>query len=691
MSQKFPGGFITKSPVAPTTTAASGIWTLDQQEQYQQAGTWPAPLMYIEDMFSTYLYKGNNSTQTITNGIDLANNGGLVWIKNRGAAANNVLYDTSRGPKNVLSTNTNLAQNTDLSGYNFNSFLSTGFSLDPDAGGNTVNTNNNDYVSWSFKKQAKFFDVVTYTGNGSGGQTVAHSLGSAPGCVIVKRLNSNADWCVWHRGSGGNTDVTEFSINKTTQALRNPAGLDFGFTATTFTPYWVIGIDGDNGNINGAPYVAYLFAHNAGGFPASGSGSTNGITCGSFTTDSSGNATVNLGYEPQWLMTKSTGFAENWMVYDNMRGMPVGSSDARLFPNTSGAESLYDERIPTATGFNCLNMAASATYIYIAIRRGPMKTPTTGTSVYGTTTWVGSSGTKTTSAPATNFATGFSAFVKARDYPQDWGVFDQLRGTRPFLITNSTSQPINDGTSTGGLTILPTAIYLNGGSYFGGGGDGGGKNYTTYLFKRAPSFFDQLCYSGSGSATNITHNLSVAPELIFVKALTGGVNQNWNVCFANTGTNNLVLNDNREAFVDSTRYPTSGGVFFSTYFKVGTANGTNASGYTYSAYLFASCAGVSKVGTYTGTGALQTINCNFTTGARFVLIKRTDIIGDWFVYDSTSGISSGNDPYVLMDLLDSEVTGTNYVDTDTTGFKVTAAAPAGLNASGGTYIFLAIA
>jgi hypothetical protein len=38
-----------------------------------------------------------------------------------------------------------------------------------------------------------------------------------------------------------------------------------------------------------------------------------------------------------------------------------------------------------------------------------------------------------------------------------------------------------------------------------------------------------------------------------------------------------------------------------------------------------------------------------------------------------------------------EVTNTNYVDTDTTGFKVTAAAPAGLNASGGTYIFLAIA
>ena len=38
---------------------------------------------YIEDVFSTYLYTGNGSTQTITNGIDLAGEGGLVWIKKR--------------------------------------------------------------------------------------------------------------------------------------------------------------------------------------------------------------------------------------------------------------------------------------------------------------------------------------------------------------------------------------------------------------------------------------------------------------------------------------------------------------------------------------------------------------------------------------------------------------------------------
>jgi hypothetical protein len=129
----------------------------------------------------------------------------------------------------------------------------------------------------------------------------------------------------------------------------------------------------------------------------------------------------------------------------------------------------------------------------------------------------------------------------------------------------------------------------------------------------------------------------------------------------------------------------------STVFSLGTSGTVNLNGGVFIAYLFATCAGVSKVGSYTGTGALQTINCGFAAGARFILIKRTDSTGSWYVWDSANGISSGNDPYILLNTTGGQVTGTNYVDTDTTGFKVTAAAPADLNASGGTYTYLAIA
>ena len=52
---------------------------------------------YIEDVFSTWLYTGNGSTQTITNGIDLSTKGGLVWMKGRSGATAHALYDTARG------------------------------------------------------------------------------------------------------------------------------------------------------------------------------------------------------------------------------------------------------------------------------------------------------------------------------------------------------------------------------------------------------------------------------------------------------------------------------------------------------------------------------------------------------------------------------------------------------------------
>ena len=63
MSKRYPGGLITKTPVTPAPLSASGIWTLEQQLQAQQAGTWPygGPFTYVEDVFSTYLYTGTGA------------------------------------------------------------------------------------------------------------------------------------------------------------------------------------------------------------------------------------------------------------------------------------------------------------------------------------------------------------------------------------------------------------------------------------------------------------------------------------------------------------------------------------------------------------------------------------------------------------------------------------------------------
>jgi hypothetical protein len=156
----------------------------------------PVVPAYIEDIFSCFLYTGTGSAQTITNNIDISGKGALVWGKARGGVEGgygHFLQDTARGTGQSLMSN-NTDGNSAVSNY-ITSFNSNGFTLGTNG---TVNNSGSTYVSWTFRKQPKFFDVVTYTGTGSA-TTIAHNLGSVPGCIIVKRTDSAGfDWAVYH-------------------------------------------------------------------------------------------------------------------------------------------------------------------------------------------------------------------------------------------------------------------------------------------------------------------------------------------------------------------------------------------------------------------------------------------------------------------------------------------------------------
>ena len=639
--------------------------------EFSQSG----PVTYIEDVFSTYLYTGNGSTQTITNNIDTTTYGGLVWIKGRSLATAHALYDTARGATFELVSNTTAAQTTQTTGLT--AFNSNGFSIGALA---KLNTNAATYASWTFRKQAKFFDIVTWTGDGTNPRTINHNLGSTPGCIIIKCTSSGvADWPVWHRSLS-----TQGGFLNTIDAFSS--GLQyFGSTVTSTT--FSLNSANVRTNASGSTYVAYLFAHDAGGFGLTGS--DNVISCGSFTTDGSGIATVNLGYEPQWLLVKNASSTGDWYVYDNMRGLNY-SNYVYLSPNLSSAEGniAADYLVPTATGFQTKSFAASATYIYIAIRRGPMKTPTSGTSVFSPVTWTGNNAASRV-ITTTNLSVpdvGLLVVRNAIGANFSCAFYDRLR-TVPVVTPNSNqTEAWYAGTAVnmtafgqGSITLPSTAPQWNSTT--------GSQTYVGEFFSRAPGFCDVVCYTGTGSATTFSHNLTVVPELMMVKARDSA--QVWRV-YNQTSGNGQVLD------LSSTTANTSSTVWNNTsptasVFSVGATNPVNGSGIAYVAYLFATVPGVSKVGSYTGTGALQTVDCGFTSGARFILIKRTDLSGGWYFWDSARGISSGNDPYSLFNNQAAEVTGTNYVDTTSVGFQVTAAAPADLNASGGTYIFLAIA
>jgi hypothetical protein len=622
---------------------------------------------YIESCFSTYLYTGNGSTQTITNGIDLSGKGGLVWRKLRSAAGDNILEDTVRGAGNYLLSNA-----TNASAFSANlitSFGTTGFTTGPGS-----NASSSTYASWTFREQPKFFDVVTYTGNGTN-QVINHSLTSNPGCIIIKCTSDADQWMVYHRSLG----TSKFIYLNTTGSEQTFSWLS-SVGGTSFT------LDGGSSlyNASGRTYVAYVFAHDAGGFGLTGT--DNVISCGSFTTDGSANATVNLGYEPQWVMWKSSTASDLWQISDTMRGWSNRSGGRNwLRANESDAETVGGDGFPTSTGFEARGLSGSQTYIYIAIRRGPMKVPTTGTSVF---------------SPAIRTGTGSAATISGLNFPPDLvidqirgasgnatTVADRLRGRANYLATTNTDAEQTTSSSTQDITSFNMdGISL--GTSFNSAINGTGNTTINWFFRRAPGFFDEVCYTGTGVARTVAHNLAAVPELMIIKGRS--YVEDWAVYSASLpNTQALRLNSAGSPITNSLYWnsttPTS------SVFTVGTRVEVNNSGGSIVAYLFATCPGVSKVGSYTGNGSSQTINCGFTGGARFVMIKRTDDTGDWYVWDTARGIVSGNDPHLSLNTTAAEVTTDDTIDTDSTGFVVNQVSATNVNVSSATYIFLAIA
>ena len=214
-----------------------------------------------------------------------------------------------------------------------------------------------------------------------------------------------------------------------------------------------------------------------------------------------------------------------------------------------------------------------------------------------------------------------------------------------------------------------------------------------YLFKRAPKFFDMVGYSSSAVAQTLSHNLGVTPGLIIVKNRTTSSTNFivWSSVLTNTSRNYLQLNTTADEALSSAVWGDT--VPTSTQFTVGAFGDTNTTTGNYIAYLFASLDGVSKIGSYDGTGGSFNVDCGFTNGARFVLIKRFDVTssGNWRIYDTARGIVAGNDPYLHLNTTDVEVTNNDGIDPYNQGFSITGSANFDINAPGGKYLFLAIA
>lgn len=596
----------------------------------QAANEWKGR-KFVNDVFQCHYYLGDGvNGRDLVTGMNMADDGGMIWIKRQSSVTyDHHLWDSESGLDRVRfpnKVNPDTGQRQDIQ------FNKDGVRLLNNNA--TMNNVSDRYGAWIFKKSPNFFDIVVYRGDGTTNRQIEHNLQSAPGMMMVKCIDGDSDyWYVYHRGylSPSNTYTL---LNSATAQTSNETIL-WGNNTTTDTHFEVGSQAGGSERTNalGRRYVAYLFAHNEGyptGFGENGDDEI--IKCGNYTgTD----VDVNVGFEPQFLMIKNVTQARSWVVFDEFLG-ETGSGFSRednmgywvmsddpgaQYPNqTAGFFDVHANGF-TITTTNDTFGDATDRFVYMAIRKGYTdRTPTDGTEVF-----------KSFLGPSP-YETGWPVdlliqknFLSAGN----WQFIDRVRSDRKYITTTQ-------NTAQGGITsqAFDSSTEVSGTQFSG--------SSSAFAFRRAKGFFDIQYYNGFSGRLTVPHALGVKPELIIVKNLN-------TVDYMNVAG---VAADNANGYVENRAYTQiQGGDAWSlnanhrgsgtdtdTEFRVRTNSSIwNDNTSSFIAYLFASCPGVCKVSHVTVTGNDDIVDCGFTSGARFVLIKDDVTLGPWYVVDVNLG------------------------------------------------------
>lgn len=622
-------------------------------QMLQMIGSGSTPKLYADDVFATWLRTGTGADAITTTGIDMTK-GYCLHTKSRSAATDHAVYHSARGLTKDLATNLTSGETTQATGLK--AVSSTGYTIGSLAKMNTLSAT---YVDWIFRDAPKFHAHAVVTKSAGSNATINFPELETLGMVRVKRTDAAGSWYVWHRS----LSAGQLLIGETTAAPATLGHITVSGTTVTLV----------NGVIADGTYLVEAFAHDA---------SADGlIQCGSF----NGTGTVELGFEPQYLLIKRVDITDNWRMVDSFRGMSMESWH-ELRANTSSAELTNTntpgsaELIPTATGF--YNSYLGGFHIYLAIRR-PNKPPTTGAQVYNAIARTG------TGAAVTVTGVGFApdgAGIAERQAALATGqklIVDRLRGATKSLYATSTGV---ESTASSITAFINDGVVFDVGDY-----NVSSAQYINWFFRRAAGFYDIVPYNGTGANKTEPHTLlGATPELWRAKRRNGAGSWVYGSSLLNANEKIVMPSPNgrvTDATVWNSTYPTA------TQFSLGTHADVNAAGGTYIMEMWATLAGVSKVGTYTGNGSSQTIDCGFGTGARFIKIIRmtAGVAQDIYIWDTARGIVAANDPHLSLNSTAAEVTTDDSVDPTGVGFSVNQNAATNINVTGTSYLFLAIA
>jgi len=324
-------------------------------------------------------YTGTLLSNAITNAAAFKPD--LVWVKSRSAATDNKLTDSVRGVTKAWVSNSATAETTDVQGLT--AFSSNGFTVGTNtdynnlaatyvawqwqAGQGSSSSNTNGTITSTVSVNASAgFSVVSFTGNGTSGATVGHSLGVAPSFIIIKRRAtppSVPDSIVYHSSLGNTGGLV---LDQTVGTQTNSA---FWNNTSPTSSVFSLGNDANTNN-SGNTFIAYCWTPIA-GFSAFGSYTGNGSTDGVF---------VYTGFRPKWLMVKLYSVATtSWAIYDSARDT-YNAEQNSLFADSSSAEISSSSNAVDflSNGFklrttNATWNSSGNSYIYMAFAENPFK------------------------------------------------------------------------------------------------------------------------------------------------------------------------------------------------------------------------------------------------------------------------------------------------------------------------------
>jgi hypothetical protein len=331
---------------------------------------------------------------------------------------------------------------------------------------------------------------------------------------------------------------------------------------------------------------------------------------------------------------------------------------------------------------------------------------------FNTVLWTGN-GTTGTGITGVGFQPDFT-WLKGRDIGSDpHQLYDAIRGATESLKSNATDAEITRSTGltafgSDGFTIgnhayvnRNTSVYVAW-NWKAGGAAVSNTNgtITSSVSANVDAGFSIVSYTGTGSAGNVGHGLSVAPEFVVVKkrnsAGTSWVTLSMHAASSSPEDYYAKL-DETDNFTDHATIEFWGNTApTANVFYLGDHTWNNASSDTYIAYLFHSVDGYSKVGSYTGNGSTDGTFVHTGFRPAYVLIKRSSASEGWYVKDIGRD-SNGNPVHNSLSPHDSSAefsthssTHSSCVDFLSNGFKLRGNDTQS-NDSGSTFIFLAFA